>query len=103
MDEQGNEGRERTNASAGILAFDRLSSSGSMTQTRLGFRMTKDARRKTVMRKLWVKAWITLDGVFDADTMDHWWPPVDEAAVDAAAACRKQGDQCRGSRSDLPA
>ena len=25
------------------------------------------------MRKLWVKAWITLDGVFDADTMDSWW------------------------------
>ncbi len=25
------------------------------------------------MRKLWVKAWITLDGVFDADTMDDWW------------------------------
>jgi dihydrofolate reductase len=25
------------------------------------------------MRKLWVKAWITLDGVFDADTMGHWW------------------------------
>ena len=25
------------------------------------------------MRKLWVKAWMTLDGVFDADTMDHWW------------------------------
>lgn len=25
------------------------------------------------MRKLWVKAWITQDGVFDADTMDHWW------------------------------
>lgn len=25
------------------------------------------------MRKLWVKAWITLDGVFDADTMKHWW------------------------------
>ncbi len=21
------------------------------------------------MRKLWVKAWMTLDGVFDADTM----------------------------------
>jgi len=34
------------------------------------------------MRKLWVKAWMTLDGVFDADTMDHWWPPADEAAVD---------------------
>jgi hypothetical protein len=25
------------------------------------------------MRKLWVKAWITLDGVVDTDTMDHWW------------------------------
>lgn len=25
------------------------------------------------MRKLWVKAWITFDGVFDATTMDHWW------------------------------
>jgi dihydrofolate reductase len=25
------------------------------------------------MRKLWVKAWMTLDGVFDAETMDHWW------------------------------
>ena len=25
------------------------------------------------MRKLWVKAWTTLDGVFDADTMDYWW------------------------------
>jgi len=25
------------------------------------------------MRKLWVKAWMTLDGVFDADTMAHWW------------------------------
>lgn len=29
------------------------------------------------MRKLWVKAWITLDGVFDADTMDQWWIPYD--------------------------
>ena len=25
------------------------------------------------MRKLWVKAWLTLDGVFDAETMGHWW------------------------------
>jgi dihydrofolate reductase len=40
--------------------------------------------RRTHMRKLWVKAWITLDGVFDADTMDHWWPPADETAVDYA-------------------
>lgn len=36
------------------------------------------------MRKLWVKAWMTLDGVFDADTMSHWWPPQDEAAADFA-------------------
>jgi dihydrofolate reductase len=36
------------------------------------------------MRKLWVKAWMTLDGVFDADTMDHWWPPAEEAAADTA-------------------
>ena len=29
------------------------------------------------MRKLWVKAWMTLDGVFDAETMDHWWQNTD--------------------------
>ncbi len=31
------------------------------------------------MRKLWVKAWMTLDGVFDADTMEHWWHSTDSA------------------------
>jgi dihydrofolate reductase len=31
------------------------------------------------MRKLWVKAWMALDGVFDADTMDYWWHPYDSA------------------------
>jgi dihydrofolate reductase len=31
------------------------------------------------MRKLWVKAWMTLDGVFDADTMEQWWHPYDSA------------------------
>ncbi len=31
------------------------------------------------MRKLWVKAWMTLDGVFDADTMDYWWHPYNSA------------------------
>ncbi len=31
------------------------------------------------MRKLWVKAWITLDGVFVAETMDHWWQNTDNA------------------------
>lgn len=36
------------------------------------------------MRKLWVKAWMTLDGVFDAGTMGHWWPPAEEAAADEA-------------------
>jgi dihydrofolate reductase len=25
------------------------------------------------MRKLWVKAWMTFDGVFDANTMGNWW------------------------------
>jgi dihydrofolate reductase len=25
------------------------------------------------MRKVWAKAWLTLDGVFDATTMGHWW------------------------------
>jgi len=32
----------------------------------------KDVGR-IAMRKLWVKAWLTLDGVFDADTIDYWW------------------------------
>lgn len=27
------------------------------------------------MRKLIVSAWVTLDGVFDADTMDQWFVP----------------------------
>lgn len=40
--------------------------------------------RDNRMRKLWVKAWITLDGVFDANTMGLWWPPANEAAVDYA-------------------
>ena len=31
------------------------------------------------MRKLVVKEWMTLDGVFDADTMDQWWNPYDSA------------------------
>lgn len=29
------------------------------------------------MRKLVVKEWMTLDGVFDAETMDYWWNPYD--------------------------
>jgi dihydrofolate reductase len=29
------------------------------------------------MRKIIVKEWITLDGVFDADSMDQWWIPYD--------------------------
>src|SRR5258708_20681128 len=37
-------------------------------------------RRRTQMRKLVVKAWMTLDGVFDADTMDHWWHPSESPA-----------------------
>ena len=33
-------------------------------------RKKNERERRTNMRKLWVKAWMTLDGVFDADTMD---------------------------------
>ena len=29
------------------------------------------------MRKIIVSEWVTLDGVFDADTMDQWWIPYD--------------------------
>lgn len=29
------------------------------------------------MRKLIVSEWMTLDGVFDANTMDTWWIPYD--------------------------
>jgi dihydrofolate reductase len=31
------------------------------------------------MRQLVVKEWMTLDGVFDAETMDQWWHPFDSA------------------------
>jgi dihydrofolate reductase len=31
------------------------------------------------MRKLVFSEWMTLDGVFDADTMDTWWIPYDSA------------------------
>jgi dihydrofolate reductase len=46
-----------------------------MIYAKINFRRTwkREVERRTHMRKLWVKAWITLDGVFDADTMDHWW------------------------------
>jgi RibD C-terminal domain len=29
------------------------------------------------MRQIVVKEWMTLDGIFDADTMDQWWNPYD--------------------------
>lgn len=29
--------------------------------------------RNKYKRKLWVKAWMTLDGVYDAETMHAWW------------------------------
>lgn len=38
-----------------------------------------ELERRTNMRKIWVKAWMTLDGVFDAETMDQWWNPYDSA------------------------
>ena len=33
--------------------------------------------RGNKMRKLVVSEWITLDGVFDADTMKEWFEPYD--------------------------
>jgi hypothetical protein len=36
------------------------------------------------MRKLVVSKWITLDGVFDADTMDQWWIPYDSVERQAS-------------------
>jgi dihydrofolate reductase len=44
------------------------------------------------MRKIVVSEWITLDGVFDADTMDTWWIPYDsverqEAIKEVIFAC----------------
>jgi dihydrofolate reductase len=38
-----------------------------------------DEDRSRTMRKLVVKEWMTLDGVFDAATMDQWWTPYDSA------------------------
>jgi dihydrofolate reductase len=35
------------------------------------------------MRKLVSKAWVTLDGVFDADTMDQWFNPYQTAERNA--------------------
>lgn len=31
-------------------------------------------------RKLWVKVWMTLDGVFDAKTMQHLWENINSPA-----------------------
>ncbi len=33
--------------------------------------------KQNTMRKLVVSVWLTLDGVFDADTMDQWFNPYD--------------------------
>src|SRR5437773_6577688 len=38
-----------------------------------------ELERRTNMRRIVVKEWMTLDGVFDADTMDQWWNPYDSA------------------------
>ena len=32
------------------------------------------------MRDIVVSEWVTLDGVFDADTMEHWFTPYDSVA-----------------------
>lgn len=35
--------------------------------------------KRVYKRKLWVKAWMTLDGVYDADTMQSWWINTDNS------------------------
>lgn len=52
------------------------------------------------MRKLWVKAWLTLDGVFDADTMGLWWPPAEESAVDYASRLEYVAEEYRRGETD---
>ena len=37
-------------------------------------------RTKPYKRKLWVKAWMTLDGVYDAETMQHSWQNTNSSA-----------------------
>lgn len=55
-------------------------SSSGMGLSRAFARTVKhELERRTNMRKIWVKAWMTLDGVFDAETMDQWWNPYDSA------------------------
>jgi hypothetical protein len=47
-----------------------------------------------------VKAWITLDGVFDADTMDYWWQNTNNPELHwTATAPRKAGPGFGGSRA----
>ena len=40
------------------------------------------------MRKLIVSEWVTLDGVFDGDTMEHWFNPYHSDARGAEAEAR---------------
>ena len=59
----------------GVLRWDRrggLFSHGMRNEIPIfqANREKNEWERRTNMRKLWVKAWMTLDGVFDADTMD---------------------------------
>jgi hypothetical protein len=59
--EHGHKGPYRFSVCGAVLSIARTREAGTVPE------------RGTTLRKLWVKAWLTLDGVFDADTMGHWW------------------------------
>ncbi len=43
------------------------------------FVSTNFASKQEIMRKLIVTEWVSLDGIFDASSMNKWWMPFDSA------------------------
>jgi len=43
------------------------------------FVSTNFASKQKIMRKLIVTEWVSLDGIFDASSMNKWWMPFDSA------------------------
>jgi len=43
------------------------------------FVSAKFASKQNIMRKLIVTEWVSLDGIFDANSMNKWWMPFDSA------------------------
>jgi dihydrofolate reductase len=44
------------------------------------FVSTNFASKQKIMRKLIVTEWVSLDGIFDASSMNKWWMPFDSAS-----------------------